>query len=339
MQEVLDRLNRIDPNSSHPHRARSAYDVEAMKFLLESMATEAGIRVRLHTRVAATLVNTQGRLTHVVTESKSGREAWTARMFVDATGDGDVAAQAGCRFSVGHPDHGEAQPMSLMALLTGIDPEQVRDFHSRNTSAQRQESKINLCKHLTESGHAPSYGAPTLFCIHDNLFALMANHEYGVSALDADEISEATMRARAEINSMVRALRNSGGAWRNVALVATAEQIGIREGRRILGRYTVTEEDLMSGRKHDDAICSATFCIDIHSTNPNRGKSFDKGNRSVLPYQIPLRAAQPADIEGLLLAGRCISGDFFSHASYRVTGNSVAMGESVGQHAARMARN
>ena len=337
MREILRRLDSIDPSSNHPHRAKSAYDVESMKFLLETMATESSIRVRLHTRIVSTLVNSQRKLTHIITESKSGREAWAAKMFVDATGDGDVAAQAGCRFSLGHPERGESQPMSLMALLTGIDPERVRDFHSRNTSAQRQDSKTNLLRHLTDSGHAPSYAAPTLFCVHDNLFALMANHEYGVSALDADDITEATIRARSEIYSMVRALRNSGGAWNNVALVATAEQIGVREGRRILGRYTVSLEDLISGKQHDDSICSATFCIDVHSTNPGRSKSYEKDNRNVLPYQIPLRAAQPLDVEGLLLAGRCISGDFFAHASYRVTGNAVAMGESVGRYAANMA--
>ncbi len=338
MREILRRLNEMDPNASNPNRSESSYDVESMKFLLESMALEAGVRIRLHTRVVAAVVNEKNRLTEIVTESKSGREAWAADMFVDATGDGDVAAYAGCRFQVGHPERGESQPMSLMALLTGIDPQAVRDFHSRNTSAERQGSKSNLLKLLVKIGHAPSYSAPTLFCVHDNLFALMANHEYGVSAMDADDITNATIQARAEIYSMVGALRNSGGAWKNVALVATAEQIGIREGRRILGKYTVSSEDLEIGKKHDDAICSATFCVDIHSTNPDRGKGYDNENRTVQPYQIPLRAAQPLDVDGLLLAGRCISGDFFAHASYRVTGNAVEMGEGVGRYAAEMAR-
>ena len=334
MREILHRLRAMDCGPGSENRASSAYDVESMKYLLEAMTREARVRVRLHTRVVAALVNDQRRLTHIVTESKSGREAWKAKMFIDATGDGDVAAQAGCRFAVGHPEHGESQPMSLMALLTGIDPELVRPFHNRSNPASQELAKKNLYQYLKKNGCTPSYSAPTLFYIHENLYALMANHEYGFRATNADDVTQATLRARAEIQNIVQSLRRSGGAWSRVALVATAEQIGTREGRRILGRYTLTHEDLTLGRQQPDAICSPTFCVDVHSTNPARGKGYDNAGVIVTPYQIPLRAAQPADVDGLLLAGRCISGDFIAHASYRVTGNAVEMGESIGCYAA-----
>lgn len=335
MREILHRLRSMDagPNGAL-QSGSSAYDVESMKYLLEAMTTEAGVRVRLHTHVVATRVNFQRRLTHVITESKSGREAWKAKIFIDATGDGDVAAQAGCRFAIGHPEHGESQPMSLMALLTGIDPELVKSFYDRSSPQRQEQAKKALYQLLRQHGYTPSYSSPTLFYIHQNLYALMANHEYGYRSTNADDITRATLHARAEIHQIIQTLRRSGGAWRHLSLVATAEQIGTREGRRILGRYTLTRDDLIEGRQQPDAICSPTFCVDVHSTNPRRGKSYDNAGVIVSPYQIPLRAAQPADVDGLLLAGRCISGDFIAHASYRVTGNAVEMGENVGLYAA-----
>jgi flavin-dependent dehydrogenase len=91
----------------------NAYDPEGMKSVLEEMCMKAGVHIRLHTRVVAAGVDETKRLAHVITESKSGREAWTAGMFVDATGDGDLAAAAGCGFDMGRDEDGHTQPMSL----------------------------------------------------------------------------------------------------------------------------------------------------------------------------------------------------------------------------------
>jgi len=101
METIVKELKRRDGAADYPGAV--AYDVEAMKLLLEDLCGKAGVTVRLHTRVAATASSPARRLTHVVTESKSGREAWGAKAFVDATGDGDLAAQAGCRFDFGRP--------------------------------------------------------------------------------------------------------------------------------------------------------------------------------------------------------------------------------------------
>jgi len=311
------------------------YDIEETKLLLEEMCLDANVRIRLHTRVAAAVCDSAKRLTTVITESKSGREAWAAAAFIDCTGDGDLAAQAGCGFDVGRPGSGETQPMSLIALIGGIHLDEIREF----TNARRQENshKARLRELLEKVGRPPSYGQPTLFHVHDDLFMLMSNHEYGRCAFDAGQITEATVEARAEIHRQVAALRSLGGVWKDMRIVATSEQIGVREGRRIHGRYTVTERDITGGARHPDGICRVTFGVDIHSTNPAQGKGCGGEGRRVKPYDIPLRALIAKDVDGLLMAGRCISGDFFAHASYRVTGNAVAMGEAAGFAAAKAA--
>ena len=337
MKEILERLQ------AGGFRARLAdgtwtngYDVEGMKSVLEEMCMEAGIRIRLHTRVVAAGVDENKRLTHVITESKSGREAWSAKMFVDATGDGDLAAAAGCGFDMGRDEDGHTQPMSLLAILAGIEADQVRGFISDEglpwgvpLDALRQE--------MNRAGVEPSYSKPTLFRIHDNLFTLMANHQYLVKGTNADDLSRATLEARAEVRLIVDGLRSLGGCWANLRLVSTGAQIGVREGRRIHGRYTVTADDLRNGAQHEDAAADVTFCVDIHSVDPKKDKGLHTGGIKTKPYQIPLRALIARDVDGLLLAGRCISGDFFAHASYRVTGNAVATGEAAGRHAAKVA--
>jgi hypothetical protein len=301
------------------------YDPEVAKQVLEDKLTEAGVALRYHTRVVGAVCNDQNRLTAILTESKSGREAWTADRFVDCTGDGDLSAHAGCTFEVGKDESCTCQPMSMMALLTGIDLDAYATYADRSIFLEFMQS-LDL---------NPSYRAPTLRHIQGNVFSLMTNHEYGVSAFDADAITEATVRSRKEVNDIVNALRKAGGPFQDVAVVATAEQIGIREGRRIKGRFQITRENILSGLRHEESVCRAAYAIDVHGLKKeDAAYLLSDGGEQSQPYDIPYPALVSADVDGLLMAGRNISGDFIAHSSYRVTGNSVPMGEAAGLAAA-----
>ena len=209
----------------------TVYDPEIAKLVLEEVCVEAGIKIRLHTRLVGAVLNEKKQLVAALTESKSGREAWLAERFIDCTGDGDLAAHAGCQFEVGTGSDCTCQPMSMLALLTGLDPEQVRPWIRETGSV----AKKRLLELMESHGINPSYRAPTLRHLHSNIFSLMTNHEYGVSAFDADAITAATLRARKEIHEIVDGLRSIGGPWKDLAVVATAEQLGVREGRRVRG--------------------------------------------------------------------------------------------------------
>ena len=306
----------------------TVYDPEVAKLVLEEVCIEAGVQIRLHTRVVGAVLNENKRLVAVLTESKSGREAWLAKRFIDCSGDGDLAAHAGCQFEVGTGADCDCQPMSMLALLTGLDPNQVRPW-IRETGSSAKKRLLEL---MEQNGINPSYRAPTLRHLHSNVFSLMTNHEYGVSAFDANAITSATLRARREIHDIVHGLKKIGGPWKNLAVVATAEQIGVREGRRIRGRYTLTASDLARGLSHKQAVCKATFPIDVHALNDSGNKEINRDFKTsgMKPYDIPYPALVAADVDGLLMAGRCISGDFIAHSSYRVTGNAVPMGEAAG---------
>lgn len=308
-----------------------AFDVEIMKLILEELMFDAGVRVRLHTRVVAVSKSHPRRIEAIITESKSGREAWGAKVFIDTTGDGDLAALSGCGYDMGAPETGVTQPMSLIGLVAGVKASEISDFVGGGVA----QAKVNLLAEIRRGGCQPSYESPTLFPVREDFFALMANHIYGPKADNADDVTAATLQSRAELHRVVDALRSLGGPWRDLRLVATAAQIGVREGRRIHGLYSVTQRDLMEGSSHTDAVCRCTFGIDVHSTTPGQGKSYDASNQlKTRSYDIPLRALIARDIDNLLMAGRCISGDFIAHSSYRVTGNAVAMGEAAGTAAA-----
>lgn len=337
MREIAARLEERQAAVRFPEGAGAAlaYRPEAMKLLLEEMCEEAGVKVQLFTRVCAAHVDKSGALRLAVTESKSGREAWQGKVFVDATGDGDLAALAGCRFDYGGEDGGPAQPMSLLAMLIGLDPEQVAPFVRGLAEPMGERNpKGRFLAEIRRGGCDPSYQAPTLFYLGRGFFAMMANHEYGVRGFDARDVTAATFRARREIHRIVDALRGLGAPWDKVEIAATAEQIGVREGRRPYGRYRVTASDLIRGTRHEDAVCTVTFPVDIHSPDPTKNKAVEARDFRAQPYDIPFRALLAADVSGLLFAGRCISGDFTAHSSYRVTGNAAAMGEAAGAAAA-----
>lgn len=335
MAEIIARLNDCGARTVTPGgKPTNAYDVEVMKAQLEALCEEAGVAVRYHTRTAAA-VTSGGRLTHAVIESKSGREAVAGQAFVDATGDGDFGAQAGCGFDFGQPDTGLTQPMSLICLVAGIRAADLKAFYNDLDAAQSWAAPKDALRAAMEAGgHSPSYAKPSLFRVRDDLFILMANHEYGFKGTDARDVTRATLHARKELNALIGGLRSTGGVWKDVRLVATAEQIGVREGRRLRGLYTVTADDLKEGRRFDDAVCRATFGVDVHALDPKKTKGIEAHPWRAKPYDIPLRALVAKDVKGLLFAGRCISGDFIAHSSYRVTGNAVALGEAAGKAAA-----
>lgn len=323
---IPEILNELDK-----YNARNGYvcDPESLKYVLEYMCKDAGVFYRYHTRVVSTVKNDNKDLTHVITESKSGREAWKGKIFIDTTGDGDLGFLAGCNYEIGKEGTGETQPMSMLGLLTGPNPELVGEY-----TTIKKQSRINLKKEILKGGHLTSQIFPALYHIRDDLYLMSANHQYEVSALNADDITLATSEARKEIYNIVRALRSLGGVWRNLKLVSTPNYIGVREGRRLVGHYKVSIDDILNGKKHENSICTVHYKIDVHALKKQEDKQFEPETSEYydksLPYDIPLRALIAKDVNNLLMAGRCISGDFLSHSSYRVTGNAATMGQAAG---------
>ena len=307
---------------------------ESVKCILDDLLEAAGVHVLYYTTVVDAETR-DGHLISVVTQSKAGKREFSAAQFVDATGDGDLAAYAGCRFEIGRSGDGSMQPASLIALMTGVSAEAVRRYNNTLPYLENKNAKQLSLEKMREAGVEPSYSAPSFFHIGEDIWLMMTTHAYNIDPLDPESLTIGTIDNRKELYRQQQAMRALGGDWEKMRIVASAPYLGIREARRIAGRYTVTLQDALDGRRHDDAVCRVEFGLDVHALKPDAENGASHKQMRAQPFDIPLRALESADIDNLLLAGRLISGDFFAHSAYRVTGDAAALGEAAGREAAR----
>lgn len=331
VQDLTDRLDRA--GAWRKWLFAATFQPETMRLVLEEMMEEAGVDLLYHTQVADTLVE-EGRARGVVIESKAGREVLLGKVIVDATGDGDVAARAGCRYELGREEDGLTQPATLM-------------FEIKGAGGYEQTSALPLYDRMEEAirtHHLPcempiprTKAAPWIVPYpKQDLAAVQVTHFYRLNPLDPAELTRATLQTRRQAHDMVKVLRHVPG-FEQVEMCQTAAAIGVREARRIAGLYRMDYPDLREGRRFDDAVTTCGFCVDVH--NPDPGSNVpDHHEARMEPYEIPYRAQLPADVDGILLAGRCISGSHIAHASYRVTGTAMALGQGAGLAAAWTAK-
>lgn len=293
-----------------------SFNYEYMKQLLDEKMRDAGVTVRLNTLCCRTL--TEGKtVTGIVTEAPDGRRAYYGRMIFDCTGDGHVAANAGCAYEIGEDgDIGACQAMTLMFLVGNI-PEKYAD-------GLMIGKILDAC--YEKAGKVAPFHNPYLIPAPNARFGVMQfTHMFDYDPLSEDAVAAATAEGRRQMIEAYELLKAGDPDFRNLELICSAPVLGVRESRRIVGEYTLTADDLLAGRTFEDGICPVTFLMDVHSKKRNTDDC-----RDTPPYEIPFRCLIPKDYEGILVAGRCISGTHQAMASYRVTGNCCQMGENAG---------
>ncbi len=333
ISEIKEKFAEI--TDKNPLIPKTLPSPEKIKVYLEKLCTDAGVEVLYDTKVCGTLKD-QNTIQAVCVETPQGRMAVTGSIFIDCTGNGDLGFYAGCGYDVGREEDGVVQPISMIALVGGIKLDECMDY--TNGSVQAYD---NLYKEITKNFVNPSYSRSSLIRISDDLFIFCGNHQYNVRADDTRAMTRAIIEARSEIHTQIEALRVLGGRWKNIKVIATSNQIGVRDGRRLHGYYKLDRDDLTSGRCFEDAVCKVRFGMDVHSLTADSscGLSDFSRNNPVKPYDIPLRSLISRDCDNLMMAGRCISGSFHAHASYRVTGIAIPCGEAVGIRAARCSQD
>ncbi|MBN2584359.1 MAG: FAD-dependent oxidoreductase, partial [Planctomycetes bacterium] len=256
--------------------------------------------------------------------------AVTAKVVIDATGDGDVAARAGCRYELGRPSDGLLQPMTLMFEVRGLGDWEMNDarvlYDAMAEAIEHEKIDFELpfprVKYAPWIITVPARGAADV----------QLTHVYRLNTLDPADLTRGTIDARRQVHKAMEVLRHVPGL-EGIELVQTAPQIGIREGRRIRGRHWLTLAELQAGCTFPDSVASCGFVVDIHEPDPRVGTP-PKQLARIQPYEIPYRSLVAEDVRGLLTAGRCISGSHEAHASYRVTGTCAATGQAAGLAAA-----
>ena len=297
-----------------------SFNYEYMKAILEKKMQAANVEVLYNTTFSRTL--TEGKSVYgVVAENIEGRFAVLAKTVVDCTGDGSVAASAGCPFELGvDGDYKECQAMTLMFLVGNI-PEKYKD-------GLMLYEKLNAV--YEKAGKQIPFRVPYLIPVPNSHFGVIQfTHMYEYNPLCAKDLTQATMEGRQQLIDAFEFLTKYDEEFKDLELITSSSVLGVRESRRIIGEYRMSTDDILTGASFDDAVAYVTFGADLH-TKSNKGQNCFQ----VQPYQIPMRALIPKGYKGIVVAGRCISGSREAMASYRVTGNCAQMGENAGYYIA-----
>jgi hypothetical protein len=340
-QEMLDRLEAEDalcreqPPRGRPARAEpgvgggsTAYDSEVLKWILDEMLEKAGVSIRFHTFVHD-VVASDVEIQRIRTVSKSGVEEVSAAVFVDTTGDADVAHLAGLPTVLGRETDGRCQAMTVMFRVGDVDME-VFEEHGLPHQAYYD---------ARDAGELPLGGKGKLlaFGYPGDAVPFNQNELRGFCPVDADDLTAAEIEGRKAIRELVHWLRKNGPGFERCRVEQIAPQIGVRESRRIVGEFVLDWRHLRGLQRFEDTVACGAYPVDVHSPDGKRS-SMSKAERGLEKgdwYDIPYRAFLPQDCENLLVAGRCLSATHEAAASVRVMPICTAMGEAVGIAAAQ----
>lgn len=307
---------------------------EILKTRMQEILAESGVQPLLYTFVSSAICK-NNKAAGVITESKSGRQAVMAKVIIDATGDGDVAAKAGASYVKGRETDSKMQPMTLMFKLGGVDTDRAIYPGSFETKVNVPKGEIQALakEHLPfPAGHVLLYRSTLPGIVTVNMTNCIS-----VDGTDARDLTKAEFTCRSQIEPIVRFLREYAPGYEQCYPISSASLIGVRETRHFEGVYTLTETDILEARKFDDwVVKGAHFNFDVHNLS---GSGLDETGaqaefRQNKGYTIPYGCLLPKVVDGLLLAGRCISGTHIAHSNYRVMPICLAMGEAAGIAAA-----
>jgi hypothetical protein len=305
-----------------------------MRIVWTRMLKEAGVRCLCYAAAGEPL-REDGELKAVLFDSKLGRRAVAGRVFIDATGDGDIAAKAGAPFSFGREEDGLVQGMTLIFELEGIDP------------AFKEERKkaagplLERMKALRDAGRFPNFNAGNLayYLPYAEDGTLWNALPVAGDPLDEAKLTELTFQAREVLTEYLALWRKELPGYANAAVRQTAFALGVRESRRIRGLKTLDKAMVLEAAKQPDALGHGVWMIDIHDPKGSGTTTHTAQAPSTLlkqgtSYHIPYGMCLVPGIPNLAVAGRCASSTHEAHSSVRVQTHCMVMGEGVGTAAA-----
>ena len=318
-QRFADELERRGASLIQGGGSNINLPPSAISLLVWELLEFYNIQMRLYTSVIDTEVDANGRISSVVTSAKEGLRRVSAKLFIDATGDGDLAYMAGAPYEIGRPSDGKVMSASVIFIIGGIDKSRMPEYmevrkiwKSRPRPVPIDHSVFQFVPHSPQS----------------NEIAVNMTH-----SLDADPlISAGLTKIRRDCMKQAKYLleeffRKEIPGYENAWISRYAPQVGVRESRRIMGDYILTEEDVLEGRRFEDEIACGIWGIDVH--NPD-GIHTGVSHYITKPYGIPYRCITPRGLSNLFIAGRPISADHIAHSSSRINATCMAIGEAAG---------
>lgn len=333
-KEIFDRLNATREGVMKDYTM--SIPAETLKRLYDQMLAEAGVQFSLQTNVVD-VITKGSKVTTAICNGKSGFFAVRAKMFVDGTGDGDLAVWAGAPWEKGDED-GNMMPGTLCSLWGDVDWDKYLAFRASAPDAFRK-----LLFKSFEDGvfKIPDPHHPGMWRVDEHTAGGNIGHAFGVDSTDERSLTKHLVHGREQILEFRVFYRKYIPGFENAKLVSTGSLLGIRESRRIMGDYVLNVDDFIKRAIFDDEIGRYCYPIDIHPTQPNAKayaafeEEFKKKFRYAKgeSYGIPYRTLTPSGLDNLLVAGRCISCDRKIEGSVRVMPGCYITGQAAGMAA------
>lgn len=342
------------------------FDPLLLGVALEQLCVESGVQLLCHTFVPE-VVCRDGAISAVVIANKAGLSLVKGRVFIDATGDGDISVRAGAAYNKGNPDTGRNQPMSLRYIVDNVDFAALGDFfretaartgidRNASASADGREMYADCCKSLKPTTltavfeEAIANGDLTeedhlywqAFCIPGRPGSIAFNCPEFFDRIDGTNPEDLTL---AQVNGKKAAVRQLAfykkyfKGFDNAFIAGIAGMVGIRETREIVTDYVLTSEDILRKRKFEDMFCQCNYPIDIHGVVLTNRYLTDTPADERPWYEIPFRSLLVKGVENLMVVGRCIGTNFIAEASSRIQPNARSSGEAAGIGAALALRD
>lgn len=354
-EEIVGRLKEKNLSPGHMEdfvgyaSSITPFDVEGMKLVLETMAREAGVKLLYHT-VYTGCTTENGRIQSVRLYSKNGFFDVYANTFIDCSADADLATHAGISSVYGRESDHLAQPMTMNIRVSGVDRERMIRYVQENRDDMLHTIPFERLTELPRAGIQGAYSKIRLaketgdfhvdrdmvLCFETNTpgeLILNMSRITKRSALDPFELTEAEIEGRKQAFEIVAFMRKYIPGFENCRIISTGPHIGVRESRKINGKYKLTAQDLLNNTMFPDAIAMGGYPIDIHSPDGESMKHMTLKPGSW--YSIPYSCLITEEIENLIVAGRCISATHEACAAIRVTPIVMAMGQAAGTAAAQ----
>ncbi len=351
--QFVERLRERGQATHHRacplHVSLTMIDPEGTKRLAWEIMEECGVKVLMYVMFVDAIMEGDN-IKGVIIESKKGREAILARTVIDCTGDGDVACRAGAPMAYGN-ENGIAQPPTLMFSMRGVDSRKLRDAVAdhpdiydidfipneffRPMDNCTMVGFRNQIKQAREAGyHLPVERTIFMTGMAEDEWWVNMSRVNGVDATDPEQYTKGEELCIRQNEEIARYLKAYIPGFENAYVDRVAPFMGIRETRRIVGEYVLTEQDIFDCARFPDAIGVAAYPVDLH--HPVGGDCTLMWCPDC--YDVPYRCLVPQKVDGLLCAGRCISATHLALASVRVMGPAMCLGEAAGKAAALSVR-
>jgi hypothetical protein len=352
-QEIVERLMAKGASPGHIRDSSdyvptiTPFDPEVHKALLFEMMREAGVSLVLHAYVLEARVE-DDTVRGATFATVGGVREYRGRVVIDSTADAFVAASAGVPTQQGD-SRGRVQPATLMFRLSHVDlsklsvyvrshPDQMRTSlktHERTPPALTAVAGLyDLWERAKEEGTVDVPRELVSFFIspYPDEVTVNMTRVIDIDPLDPGDLTRAEIESRLQAMQLLEFFKSRVPGFENARIAATGTQVGIRESRRIVGRYTLTRDDVLQARRFDDAVARSAYPIDIH--NPSGKGTTTQRLAPGKAYEIPYRCMVPVNREQLLVAGRCISTTHEALASTRLTPTVMTLGQAAGTAAA-----